>query len=395
MAETTIEWTTKTGPNDVVHPGFTFNPWEGCSKVHDGCKNCYAETRANRFGTAQWGPKGTRRVTSPANWKKPLAWNRKAKELGVRLKVFCASLADVFEDWGGPIVDVDGNIPSIPCPSGHGIRDLTMADLRKQLFALIDSTPNLDWLLLTKRPENIKRMWPNEGPMFTGGFWNPQTERYYNPAYGPPLDMGFRRNVWLLTSVSDQASADKQIPELLKCRDLSTVLGLSVEPLLGALELVGASGDVLQADGGNWIDWIITGGESGPGARPMHPDWARGLRDQCAAAHHPIPFFFKQWGEWKPSEDGAFIGRTSISGNGKKRALMQVDGKVGTSGDKATPIARVGKKAAGRLLDGVEHNGMPGDLQPQLSTDQSVTVVRAPQSIVDSAKIGTASGSKS
>jgi protein gp37 len=165
--------------------------------------------------------------------------------------------------------------------------------MRRRLFALIDATSNLDWLLLTKRPENILSMWPDCAiePCET-------------------LHSDGRKNVWLGTSVENQEYADKRIPALIQCRDLSPVLFLSCEPLLGSLDLNFVRDNPP-------IDWVIVGGESGPNARPSHPDWFRSIRDQCSAAG--VPFHFKQWGEFDEHQK------------------------------------RVGKKAAGRLLDGEEH----------------------------------------
>jgi protein gp37 len=295
---------------------FTFNPWIGCAKVSAGCANCYAETLMDkRYGRAKWGPNGTRVKTSAANWKKPLKWNRDAARDGVRRRVFCASLADVFEDRNELIA------------------------WRDELFALIAETPHLDWLLLTKRPENVNRLvaqlcWPDTGRLMP---------------YGLPT------NVWLGTSVENQEQADKRIPELLKVP--AAVRFLSMEPLLGPVKLNsvqynnGGSGGGVLLDvlGGEFstiagsgykcgrIDWVIVGGESGPNARPMHPEWARSIRDECQAAG--VPFFFKQWGEH--------------DGNEK----------------------RVGKKAAGRLLDGCEWSEFP---QTNHIADASKMVETAP-----------------
>ena len=276
MAENSnIEWT--------LH---TMNPWVGCSKVSAGCKNCYAETLMDqRYGRVKWGPNGTRSRTADSNWRQPLRWNKKAEQAGERHRVFCASLADVFEDRP------------------------ELVQWREDLFRLIMATPHLDWLLLTKRPENILRMWPEEeddddiGPMALSP-----------SAYGKQL----RRfaNVWLGTSVEDQEAADQRIPELLKATHLCRYTFLSCEPLLGPVDLTSipdghptlGNGYTYSALTGkyNWDDgdtlspppwlraigWIIVGGESGPGKRQFDPDWARSLRDQCAASG--VAFFMKQ-----------------------------------------------------------------------------------------------------
>lgn len=322
MAENSkIEWT-----------DHTFNPWMGCTKVSPACANCYAERDFDhRYKKVEWGPNGTRVMTSDANWLKPLSWNRTAESLGVRYRVFCASLADVFEDWKGPIADTrgllghvfddgdwgfgpDGSDGTNAYRGGSNVSMLTMEDIRVRLFGLIDATPNLDWLLLTKRPENIRRMWPG----------------------------GHRENVWLGCSVENQEFAEKRIVPLLTYRDLSPVLFLSCEPLVGPVNLLRVVGklgaypiwhDVLKREYGDGtdgnrlaelrsgIDWVITGGESGPNARPADPDWFRSLRDQCISAD--VPFLFKQWGEFDERQ------------------------------------VRVGKKTAGRLLDGRDWTQFP------------------------------------
>jgi protein gp37 len=294
-----IEWT-----------DHTFNPWEGCQKVGPGCDHCYAETRNTRFagGTAvNWGPGAPRRRTSVANWRKPLAWNRAAGEFYAqhqrRQRVFCASLADVFDNAVDP-------------------------QWRADLFELIRGTPNLDWLLLTKRIGNVPAM------VATIPGWLPD-------------------NVWLGATIVNQEEADRDIPKLLATP--ARVRFLSMEPLLGYVYLrsipIGshhadlgiprdyAVFDPLHPLAPKRIDWIIVGGESGPGARPMQPEWARSLRDQCAASG--VPFLFKQWGEWLGAhQDGAY--------EHEPIELNASDVSV-----------RVGKKAAGRLLDGMQHDGFP------------------------------------
>lgn len=373
MENSKIEWTDA-----------TFNPWEGCRKKSPACKNCYAETRAKRFGKDF---AGTRKKTSDGYWRQPLKWNRNVEQYPDRCKdchtrvdatkiiaaglacpncegsrfephrprVFCASLADVFEDWQGPMVRHDGctlwicpgcatwrdgALPDVQKTGPYcGICDLVshplgMHDVRRKLFKLIDATPNLDWLLLTKRPENVRRMWPDFGVPYVGVFDEP-----------PRL---FRENVWIGTSVENQEYAEKRIPELVNCRDLSPVLFLSCEPLLGKLDLRKwleiavhrDTGEVVQSGFRPEIGWIIAGGESGPGARPSHPGWFRSLRDQCDFAG--VPFHFKQWGEWAPA--GA-MGEHCFNPGAPVHQLVTMD--------------RVGKKAAGRLLDGREHNGLP------------------------------------
>ena len=246
MAENShIEWTTH-----------TFNPWMGCTKVSDGCKHCYAETLMDkRHNRVQWGPKGARLRTSPQNWNKPLIWNREAERLGIRYRVFCASLADIFE---GP-----GTMPEESWP--------VVSKAREDLNHMIHVTPFLDWQILTKRPENVTK-------------WGPQG---YDWERG-----GLPKNVWIGTSCEDQKTADERIPHLLRLN--AAVRFLSCEPLLGEIQLC-------FGDRTTWLDnlhWIIVGGESGPGKRPMDMAWARSIRDQCKAAN--VPFFMKQIDKVQP-----------------------------------------------------------------------------------------------
>jgi protein gp37 len=302
MGKTTIEWTATRLENGTVLPGYTFNPWWGCLKVSPGCEHCYADALARRYGFDVWGPAKTtsRRMMSENYWKQPRKWNKDAEADGVRRRVFCASMADVFEDHP----DVEA--------------------ARKRLFNLILETPNLDWLLLTKRPENILRFLPETW----GGNVLP--------------------NMWLGTSVENQVQADTRIPELLKVP--ARVRFLSCEPLLGDINL-GLLGTLPgQLTGGayrlahQYIHWVIVGGESGPQARPMHPEWARSLRDQCQAAG--VSFFFKQWGEYAPVHDL----RCSEPG---------IAGRRWHTFDPDTSVCHVGKARAGRLLDEQEWNEVP------------------------------------
>ena len=301
MGESTaIEWCDK-----------TFNPWIGCAKVHTGCLNCYAETDFDkRRGVAGWGHNGTRVITSEANWKKPLAWNKEAAALGVPTKVFCASLADIFEDWPGNILSSHVEVDE-PCAEngfqerrwrgvmwhrsdigvctagentvGH-LRDerlATMDDLRLKLFRLIDSTPWINWLILTKRPQNIPKMWRKT---FDPGLLEGSDR-------STPLK---RENVWLGTSVSDQATAEKFIPELRECRGLAGKLFVSAEPLVGPIDFNSRfwTGTGLQAN--KVIDWMIVGGESGFESRPFRLPWIEELVRFCG--YQQIPCFVKQLG---------------------------------------------------------------------------------------------------
>ncbi|MEQ8822619.1 MAG: phage Gp37/Gp68 family protein [Sumerlaeia bacterium] len=296
MENTGIEWT-----------DHTFNPWMGCEKVSAGCANCYAERDMDhRYGRVKWGPSGERVRTSASYWRKPIAWNKRAAAEGVRERVFCASLADVFEDR----------------------RELDY--WRADLFDLIRRTPHLDWMLLTKRPECVRSL-------IDTGVSGPQEEMEVDWQYdaNPPA------NVWLGTSVEDQAAADTRVPALLKAP--AALRFLSCEPLLGPVDLRP------WLDG---IDWVIVGGESGPAARPMHPGWARSLRDQCVAAG--VPFLLKQWGEWSPathathylSDAGELVLAEGMDGPAPTEAQLRSIADPDSLG-----IRRVGKKRAGRLLD--------------------------------------------
>lgn len=262
-----IEWT-----------NHTFNPWWGCVKVSEACKHCYAESWAKRVGKDVWGIKAPRRFFGEKHWSEPLRWNADAERVGLRARVFCASMADVFEDR----------------------RDLD--ESRDRLWMLIEATPWLDWLLLTKRPEAAirlapwKRVWP--------------------------------ANVWLGTTVENQHRAAERLPVL---KEIPAVVRfISAEPLLDAVNLTPWL---------PWLDWVITGGESGAKARPSSPSWFLSLMNQCMAAD--VAFHFKQWGDWAPGDGIALA---------KARAEQAADG---------TTMLRIGKKAAGRLLDGSIWDGVP------------------------------------
>lgn len=248
---TAIAWTTH-----------SFNAWVGCKKVSPACAHCYAEAWAKRTGHPElWGD--VRRRTSEANWRKPLKWDKEAKAKGERARVFCSSLSDVFEDH-----------PAI------------QEQWRQDLFHLIAKTPNLDWLLLTKRPENAVAWLPWVDPhMFPYGGAEPWS------------------NVWIGTTVENQQMADERIPQLLTTP--AAVRFLSCEPILGPINLrsetiknVAHQVKGLDQLGYPPIDWVIAGGESGPGYRSMNLDWARSLRDQCIASG--TAFFFKQESGLKP-----------------------------------------------------------------------------------------------
>ncbi len=315
METTNIEWCDS-----------TFNPWEGCQKVGPGCDHCYAETRNARFagGTAiNWGPGAPRRRTSASNWNKPLAWERAHAEFfaehGRRQRVFCASLADVFDNAVDP-------------------------QWRADLFELIEKTPHLDWLLLTKRIGNVANMLP------------------------VPFDFDVLfPHVLIGATITSHEEMLRDAPKLKAVGARLTFW--SAEPLLGEIGAIPPE---------YMPDWIIAGGESGHGARPMHPDWVRSLRDQCASAG--VPFLFKQWGEWRPAAsvseatvyptivtNRAHAAETDVArkhrpSSGCFHMSHQVESMLDGHGQYAhldCAVFKAGKKAAGRQLDGVTHDGYP------------------------------------
>lgn len=278
-----IEWTDK-----------TWNPVTGCTKVSQGCKNCYAERMYERFngkGSFKNIICHNDRLTHPLKWKKPAM-------------VFVNSMSDLFHE------DVPFKFIYL-------------------VFSVMDGTPQHTYQVLTKRPERMLQYveWVKK-------------ELGWFPKY---------KNVWIGVSVEDQATADERIPLLMQMP--AAVRFLSCEPLLGPIDLhrsviclksrsvgmTGAPNPFLKK-----INWVIVGGESGPGARPMLPDWVHGLKDQCNKAG--MSFFFKQWGEYLPVIDYMEIGDYKSKSSILKHGFY---------------FERVGKKKAGRLLDGVEYSEMP------------------------------------
>lgn len=261
----------------------TFNPWVGCTNVSPGCDHCYAETYDKRVGghavtrATRWGAGAQRQHTSPANWRKPEGWNERAAALagkGHRHRVFCSSLADVFDDEVPPA-------------------------WRFELFDLIRRTPNLDWQLLTKRPRHalvlldiarhfaVSHKLP--GHEATSAWLDEWVDGETAPA-----------NVWVGVTVEDQQRADERIPELLKIP--AAVRFLSCEPLLERLDLsafiggtyVALPGDMVEPNYNFGVHWVIVGGESGAAARPFDAQWAAAIKGRCEDAG--VAFFFKQMG---------------------------------------------------------------------------------------------------
>lgn len=215
----------------------TFNPWIGCVKVSEGCRFCYAEGMSKRTGKAKWGPlgQGTRTMTGADYWRQPMLWNAECKRLGVRERVFCASMSDVFEAWPGPMRSGGSDKQVLKRDDGQA---LLMDDVRQSLVELIEATQWLDWLLVTKRPQNVRPMWPN-------------------PRIGATSIMP--RNVWVLASIEDDKSAAQRVPIL--CGVPAAVRGLSFEPMLGQVRMR-ALLDPLCVERMPQIDWVIIGVES-------------------------------------------------------------------------------------------------------------------------------------
>ena len=411
---------------DIEWCDSTFNPWIGCTKVSPGCDHCYAERSAPaRVNAISWGPKEPRKVTSDANWALPVRWNKGAEAFmakhGHKRRVFCASLSD----WLDNTVDIA---------------------LFTDLLHLIWKTPELEWLLLSKRIGNFQQR--------LGDAWhfNGQDSVYPNDeaqAFGAWIYNWINgiapQQVTIGTTVENQARADSEIRKLIEVPARKRFL--SMEPLLESVNVqkwldpftcadcgfhggendagpdgcdecgeVFGDGQTCQHCGADdqsakrscpecgshrsfeqdhgfkfdsekrLIDWVIVGGESGPDARPMHPDWVTSLRDQCRDAG--VHFLFKQWGQWKPISqmDEAEHGALHKSNVGAKpgqdqgnlddiygrrctvpTTIVHTDGSTHDitepmaflQGTGAMQIFKVGKKAAGRALDGRTWDGFP------------------------------------
>lgn len=364
----------------------TFNPWIGCTKISPACDNCYAERDFDkRRHAVTWGHGQPRHRTSVTNWKQVERWDAKSfyecascgwrgenkcDDEGVdvcphcdamvekdRRRVFCASLADVFDNE----VQIEWFV---------------------DLLDIIRKTPNLDWLLLTKRIGNWqKRLIAARNfvaEQLSAG--NPETDALFDF-----IDLWFLgdapSNVWLGATVCNQAEADRDIPNLLSVP--ASVRFLSIEPMLGKIDLTVLGADkpnqidaLMGVMRSNWplsldpsppeyfpgLDWVICGGESGPKARPMHPDWVRSLRDQCAEAG--TAFFFKQWGAFANQEAASLDNNTCyesshIGGWIKPDGLYSLGEESKPTSKSARHVFRLGAKAAGRQLDGREHNEFP------------------------------------
>lgn len=261
MSETSIQWT-----------DYTFNPWWGCVRVSPGCENCYAETFSHRLGMDLWGPTAGRRYFDDKHWNEPLRWQARRRKGDPRHRVFCASMADVFET----------------CPAQRHNEDTghpCLCSERWRLFRLIEATPDLTWQLLTKRPENMVKLAPES--------WA----------------KGWPANVWAMTTAEDQQRLDLRAPLLLRVP--ARVRGISYEPALGRISFRWAKWHPIHAtqntghlDGMRGIHWVIVGGESGNGARPFDPAWAREVLAQCREAGAAA--FVKQMGRWISGDHAGF-----------------------------------------------------------------------------------------
>jgi protein gp37 len=253
------------GESSIAWTDYTFNPWWGCAEVSPGCANCYARTFDRRVGGKRWGLRSPRRFFGEKHWNEPLTWNRRRRGDDPRHRVFCSSMADLFERHPEPDMRAAQN------------------EARARTCELIEATPLLDWQLLTKRPENVLEMVP---------------ERWRS---------GFPPNVWMLTTAENQAMADRRIPELLKIP--ARVRGASVEPMLGPVDLTEwfyrCDGDCLRPDlphGEPILDWVIVGGESGPRRRPFELAWLEAIAAQCDDAGTAL--FVKQDAGPYPGQQG-------------------------------------------------------------------------------------------
>jgi protein gp37 len=328
MADKTgIEWTDA-----------TWNPTTGCAKVSAGCKHCYAERDWARLVhlPAYAGRAFTDVECHPNRLDQPLRWKRPRR-------IFVNSMSDLFhEDIPDEFID--------------------------QVFAVMALSPQHTFQILTKRADRMREYLSDTLRLEKIYIQWHSVSGSPREAQGWPLP-----NVWVGVSVEDQGAANERIPLLLETH--AAVRWISAEPLIGRVDLCETFGmwwnqtmgcfESFHSSGfnrnpHNWaekaIDWVVVGGESGPKARPMHPEWAQSLRDQCAAAG--VQFLFKQWGEWAPTAMGSanrpFDQQQAVRGDDIAGTVFGEPGK-----QFMWPVVRVGKKAAGRLLDGVQHDGYP------------------------------------
>ena len=318
MAENTkIEWADA-----------TVNHWAGCTKVSPACDQCYAERMAKRLWGVEWGA-GQPRKKYVSSRDMLEALDRKARRLGRPLRVFHNSLSDFF----------DNEVPGA---------------WRAQALQVMKDTPNLIHLLLTKRIGNAARMLDEAAELMDSGMG------VWAPSVFP--------HVWIGATVVNQEEAERDIPKLLRVPAAKRFL--SLEPLLSSVIVFSLDGPLDVPEGfKSPIDWVIVGGESGHGARPMHPDWVRCLREQCLSVG--VPFFFKQWGEWADmgaaqiSAAGPSMTKSGHVSDWLRQRIQHADGSARNvdaytwTGHATELMYRVGKKAAGRMLDGRTWDEVP------------------------------------
>jgi protein gp37 len=346
MGKSKIEWTER-----------TWNPTIGCNKVSAGCKNCYAEVMHRRLMKMQ--PEKYSRpflngafphepsLEIPLHWKKPQ-------------RIFVNSMSDLFHE-------------KVPL------------EFIAQVFAVMYIAEQHTFQILTKRPERMLSVLTNkdfselvnqQANIFYNKYVRELSEAiFFDEETKPPL-----KNVWLGVSCENQETADERTPILLQIP--AAIRWVSAEPLLGEIDFlnVNSGGKYLNvlsrrysenknhnAHDGTYmdfglanygkIDWVVAGGESGPGARPMHPDWVRKIRDDCKAAG--VPFLFKQWGAWIPVYQHCAAGVTYVDGDVQFTKFKTREIESGIDGVRPYHVLRMGKKLSGRLLDGVLHDEYP------------------------------------
>ncbi|MCK9209219.1 MAG: phage Gp37/Gp68 family protein [Ignavibacteriaceae bacterium] len=317
-ADTNIEYLTKSwNPIQTIIKGESGQGYH-CTHVDEGCRNCWAEGMNNRVGNRlPFDTKVFEYEIKNSELAKPLSW-RKPQMIGVQF------MGDLFH------------------------KDIPF-ELIFKVFMVMQRAENHTFLILTKRPERMYEFFS-----FPMNHIDPKWVNLTlnNTKVGEMFSNC--KNIWYGTSISDQQSADTRIPKLLKLKGRFPMvkIWLSIEPMIKAIELQPVwFGNYKSCDGilPRQIDWVVCGGESGPHARPLHPDWVRSLRNQCKEAN--VSFFFKQWGEWVPEPD-IHKGRTLWFDGSMDTGIASENG-IGRN------VRRVGKKKAGRLLDGVEHNEFP------------------------------------
>lgn len=321
MGQTSIEWCDHSINPIRARLKATGAVGHYCEKIAAGCMHCYSSTLQRRFQMPEFGGGQKRDDVELFLDESKLAEVRNRKK---PTRYFWCDMTDMFGDWVKP-------------------------EWIDAFFATMDATPQHVHMLLTKRPWNIRKMWPVAG---TGK--DPGSADYL-----------LRDNVWIGVSASEQASFDVVYPHLVTCRDLSPVLFVSAEPLLGPIKIP-VSTTLTERNKAiitmPMLDLVIVGGESGRHARPMHPDWARGLRDQCQSAE--TAFFFKQWGRFKPCEqsirsvDGPIVSRTFYSDGCKAPTNVPLNQMPGCF---SMWDCGKNKKRAGRVLDGRTWDEMPNE----------------------------------